>query len=191
MKHSSRHQPCPVCGRNTDDKCRWNDAKIFCFYGDSFRPPNSLRVGDTAVAFGKPWRLVRVDGGFSGGSYMFAPYEEQENFRRFTPQQAREERLRQQEISRKVKERFSLLRKSIYRCCSLGSYEEMNLQDLRDVRILIVDAYNECEDLIKTINSNRAAVQQSGKLVSVLNEWRKAIGYQKDDLFRFVRAYLQ
>lgn len=72
MQHSSRKNPCPVCGRNTDDKCRKNSTRIFCYAGDSFSPPANLRLGDRIKIEGEHWRLLSYNAGFSQNSYVFA-----------------------------------------------------------------------------------------------------------------------
>ena len=71
MQHSSRKTPCPICLRNTDDKCRWSETRIFCYNGESFSPPQSLRLGDKVKVHGIEWKLFSLTGGLSGNSYAF------------------------------------------------------------------------------------------------------------------------
>ena len=92
MKHSSRHHPCPICGRDTDDKCRWNDEMIFCYNGDSFSPPHYLKTGDKIKVGLADYALFSQTCGFAGNSYGFAlvddfdyrflPYQDKKIFRR-------------------------------------------------------------------------------------------------------------
>lgn len=92
MKHSSRHHPCPICGRDTDDKCRWNDEMIFCYNGDSFSPPHYLKTGDKIKVGLNSYALFSQVCGFAGNSYGFAlvddfdyrflPYQDKKTFRR-------------------------------------------------------------------------------------------------------------
>lgn len=72
MNHSSKNNPCPVCGRNTDDKCRWSDEFILCYDGDSFAPPAHLSVGDKIKIKSETYALCSVLSGFAGSSHCFA-----------------------------------------------------------------------------------------------------------------------
>lgn len=72
MNHSSRNTPCPICHRNTDDKCRWNDEFILCYDGDSFAPPQHLRVGDKVKIEAETFALCSTLSGFAGNSHCFA-----------------------------------------------------------------------------------------------------------------------
>lgn len=92
MKHSSRRTSCPVCGRNTDDKCRWNDEVIFCYDGTSFAPPQFLRIGDKIKIQTENYALFSQSCGFANNSYGFAlvddfdyrflKYEDKRQFRK-------------------------------------------------------------------------------------------------------------
>ena len=72
MNHSSRNTPCPICQRNTDDKCRWSDEFILCYDGDSFAPPQHLRVGDKIKVNAETFALCSTLSGFAGSSHCFA-----------------------------------------------------------------------------------------------------------------------
>lgn len=72
MKHSSRRNPCPICGRDKDDKCRWNDEFILCYAGDSFSPPGYLKLGDKIKVGQERYALCSQVSGFAGNSYCFA-----------------------------------------------------------------------------------------------------------------------
>jgi hypothetical protein len=75
MQHSSRRNPCPVCNRNKDDKCRWSNTRIYCYVGDSFAPPRNLQLGDRIKIAGELWKLFSYQSGFAGTSYAFAIYD--------------------------------------------------------------------------------------------------------------------
>lgn len=92
MKHSSRRESCPVCGRNKDDKCRWNEEMIFCYDGTSFAPPQHLRLGDKVKIGLENYALFSQVCGFANNSYGFAlvddfdyrflKYEDKREFRK-------------------------------------------------------------------------------------------------------------
>ena len=72
MKHSSRRESCPICGRNKDDKCRWNEEMIFCYDGTSFAPPQYLKLGDKVKVGLDNYALFSQACGFANNSYGFA-----------------------------------------------------------------------------------------------------------------------
>lgn len=92
MKHSSRRDSCPICSRNKDDKCRWNDEMIFCYDGNSFAPPQYLKLGDKVKVGLDSYALFSQACGFANNSYGFAlvddfdyrflRYEDKRAFRR-------------------------------------------------------------------------------------------------------------
>ena len=74
MHVSSRKSPCPVCGRTKDPDCRWKDDVILCHHGTTHQPPPDLQRGDVISIGGKPWALIRRDGGFDGAAAVFKPH---------------------------------------------------------------------------------------------------------------------
>ena len=92
MKHSSRRTPCPVCDRDKDDKCRWNDDFILCYVGNSFSPPGHIKIGDRIKIEQRTYALCSQVSGFAGNSFCFAlvddfdyrflPYEDKIAYRR-------------------------------------------------------------------------------------------------------------
>jgi hypothetical protein len=71
---SSRRNPCPVCGRNTDDKCRRQPELISCWHGSRFHPPTGLRVRDVLRVDGADWAVVALAGGYGNNSMVLAPH---------------------------------------------------------------------------------------------------------------------
>ena len=47
---------------------------ILCHQGTSYKPPSDLRRGDVINIAGKPWALIRRDGGFDGAAAVFKPH---------------------------------------------------------------------------------------------------------------------
>ena len=76
---SSSRNPCWICGRSTDDKCRRCDDLISCWYGGTYSPPGGLRVGNVLrLADGTEWAVVSLQGGFGKNSLMLAPHKPRE-----------------------------------------------------------------------------------------------------------------
>lgn len=76
MRRSGRNNPCPVCGRNTDGDCRWNDDVIFCHVGSKFSPPDHLQIGDLIDLNGEQWALVKTGGGYDNSAHIFKPHQQ-------------------------------------------------------------------------------------------------------------------
>ena len=115
MYHSSRKNPCPVCARDTDDKCRWSDEFILCYQGSRFHPPD-YRLGEVVHLPDWPeMACTSLSAGFSGQHLLLTPNRPLEGHTS-TSQEDREERLRQvrqarAEAERKIKTIRAILRK--------------------------------------------------------------------------------
>lgn len=72
---SSRRHPCPICGRNTDGKCRRSDDLLSCYWGERFAPPAGLHLGEVLRVDAGDWAVVDLAGGFSGNSLILAPHQ--------------------------------------------------------------------------------------------------------------------
>jgi hypothetical protein len=71
---SSRRNPCPVCGRNTDDKCRRQPQLLSCWHGSRFHPPAGLHLGGVLRVDGADWAVVALAGGYGNNSMVLAPH---------------------------------------------------------------------------------------------------------------------
>ena len=72
---SSKANPCPICGRNTDDACETKpDGRVFCRRGSTFAPPPEARnEGDVVTgADGQQWAFI---GDTEIGNATFKPDE--------------------------------------------------------------------------------------------------------------------
>jgi len=190
MKHSSRHNPCPICCRNVDDKCRWTENAIFCFYGDSFHPPNSLQLGDVATAFGVEWRLVKLQGGFSGGSYVFLKARDQIEFRKFSDEERTKYNLETQRIKDKINKRFVALRKDVKSCFAIRDTHSMRTDELRSAINLLKSTLDECKNLYQFVYENKHRANFSAMKTAALVIWGKRVKYQRRDVEDFTRNYL-
>jgi hypothetical protein len=190
MNYSSKNNPCGICGRTTDSKCRWTDSAIFCYYGESFHPPSSLRLGDSVQAFGRRWKLAKLNGGFSGGSYIFAPASDDEPVRRQTREE-REQYRKQIDLSNhKAKNTLSRLRAKVHRCLALPAFEEMTVNEVRDANLLLQSTVDDCDFAVKFVMQNRRMIVNAKKLSDAFVIWSRSVKYQKRDLDVFVSTHL-
>ena len=190
MKHSSRKDPCPICGRNVDDKCRWNDFNIFCYYGESFHPPSSLRLGDSVQAFGRRWKLVKLNGGFSGGSYIFATATDDEPVRRQTKEEREQYRKRIDLTNHKSKKMFSQLRQKVHQCYALRDFYSLNLDQTQSAGSLLRTTVDDCDAALKFVSRNRRLIPDFKRLTAAYLIWQKRIRYQKKDFDFFAKDCL-
>jgi len=190
MKHSSKKDPCGICGRTTDDKCRWSDNFISCYYGNSFHPPSSLRLGDRIDAFGKSWKLVKLNGGFSGGSYIFAVANDDEPIRRQTKQEREQYRKQIDFVSHKSKKLLSDLRKKVQQCHALKDFFTMTPNEIRKANAILQLTVDDCDAALKFVLRNQRMIANSQKLRRAYLIWQKSIRYQKKSLDLFIAENL-
>lgn len=190
MKHSSRTEPCPICGRNVDDKCRWAENAIFCYFGDSFHPPMNLNKGDVIEAFESSWKLLYLQGGFSGGSYVFTRYNSVKNS--FV---SREEKQKLQKLisenTLKLQKQINSLRKLVQRSYALKDFQQMTSQDLSAAALLLDRTMQECESVLQFIYANRSRVKISRKFFTALPLWKKQVERQRKNFVEFHKLYLE
>lgn len=181
---------CPVCGRDTDDKCRRtaDGSQIHCWVGDTFAPSPDLNVGDTIHLDGRIYALASKNAGFSGNSYLFVLHRERTPRPRAQTNrhQAEQRRQAQQESVERVRK----LRHALHRALAAVDPEHASIAqfgaDLAAVRYasrLLQPAEAACQ---------RALREGAGTPLppAVLRNWRRQISYQLADLERWDRQAL-
>lgn len=191
MQHSSKQNPCPVCGRNSDDKCRWNDSSILCYCGDSFRPPKSLNLGETIKVLGVNWRLISFYSGFANASYLFAKTD---NFYYLSPL---EKHRRKTEIRDEAKEKiaeyrkkFILVRQLLHKSLNIKEIQFLTIREISDGQKLTELAIAECSKLISMLVEYKALITIKKNHIFALKYWEKTLRYQLTDIENFQNLYL-
>lgn len=187
MEYSSSNSPCPICFRDTDDKCRWNENQILCFYGDSFHPPDSFREGNVLNIAGINWKLLKTNSGFANSSYLFVKTEEGENL---SP--LRQRRMKRAEIINKVewRQEFNLIRKLLHQSFAAAAIEDLSVHQLNDVKNNTLSAFDKCEKLLTLLTIKRRHARLKKYTIIALRIWRKQLGYQLRDLINFESCQL-
>lgn len=184
---SSRREPCPICSRDTDDKCRWQQDLIACHQGDTFSPPAGLRIGDVITVQGSPWAVVKVDAGFSGQAVLFRPHI---NRQWFTPAQQRTEQKVQAALLPTLQELFARCRECVQLCLAMPALEWCTVPQLQaelaHARATVANLTALRRPLVKA----RREAPEVGCFVKAIDHWLRLVGHQLRDVERFLRVHL-
>jgi hypothetical protein len=186
-KASGRNAPCPICGRNTDDKCRWHDDLIACHQGDTFSPPAGLSKGSVLNVQGSPWAVVNLQGGFSGCAVVFKPHVDRHWF---TPAARKTEARVQAVLLPTLQQLFARCRQYVQACLAMPPLEGCTLQQLQaelahaEVTVLNLTALR--GPLVRA----RRQAPEMNRFVRAVDHWLRLVTYQLRDLERFMRVQL-
>jgi hypothetical protein len=188
MQHSSRTNPCPVCLRDTDDKCRISDDMIFCYYGDSFHPPAHLEIGDKINVNGATWRLTSLEAGFSDNSYLFTRCIEEAA----AIAGLRDRRQKRNGTIKTVawQPEFKKTRKLLHKALSVPEFERLNIDGLEAGRDATEEALEECENLLLKISAYKSRMILKKNTVLALRYWRKILQFRLRDFAAFEHRVL-
>jgi hypothetical protein len=188
MKASSKKNPCPVCGRDADDKCRSNDESILCYSGDRFGPSANLRKGDSIQALGKTWILISYNAGFSAASYLFVIDD------------GRYKKLSPQEKSQLNRKKVALARKAIFAFREIEDnfflfLAPQDLFSLAPDKLDYIEAFNNkliesCENLEDFFSLNRIHIKQLKAIRGRLGQMRGLLRRLQGDLRHFRAEFL-
>ena len=188
MKHSSRRESCPICGRNTDDKCRWNDEMIFCYDGTSFAPPQYLKLGDKVKAGLDSYALFSQACGFANSSYGFALVDDFD-YRFLRYEDKRAFRKKCVSITRTfVKKRdsvFALVNALRDECI----FHEMRLDQFNENKRCTEKASSLLASLFEFTSANKRYVVDYLAQVKAIAEATKKTEYSLREIERFERLY--
>jgi hypothetical protein len=184
VNHSSKSNPCPVCDRTKDDKCRWNDNFIFCYRGDSFAPPD-LRLGQVLEVPGWPRLAVVAEaGGFAGASVVLAPDEGREALQ--APRRPGESvacSTTAKVLMSKIRAQLRiLLSQPEFECLTIAQLRALG-QEARNTRDLVLD-------LGVFVRHKRGLIKKQRQLQLNLRDSEKTLKYFLADLAFFIKNNL-
>ncbi len=157
MNHSSRNTPCPICHRNTDDKCRWNDEFILCYDGDSFAPPQHLRVGDKIKVNAETFALCSTLSGFAGSSHCFALVDDF-NYRFLKYEDKRAYRAQCVRIMKEFLQRKKSIDLSIKFIELNDNLQAYRVDELLDLKLIAQKCKSQAEQLLAYASANKRYV---------------------------------
>ena len=189
MQYSSKRNPCPVCARDKDSDCRWNDEVIFCHCGSSFAPPSHLKVGKTLIVNGIEWALVKTDAGHSGRAFVFKPHRPLEKSFNYSPQLYKEQQNKKDELFRiavSAFEDYLKVSKAALECDA----QQCTLEQLREYKRLIERAVEEGKELKTIMLQMQRNDKRYTDYLELLDQRNKEINNLKNEANNFCWAHL-
>jgi hypothetical protein len=183
---SSKSNPCPVCGRDADSKCRRRDDQIHCYRGSRFGPPENLSRGGVLHVDGADWYLAEPSGGFSGNHAVFRRHQPTMPGRKQPPAQP-------QQIQRQVellRTSFNRSKEAVDLCIGLPALDTCTIQELRDNRDLLACTLRRLHWLAGHLRHHRRLDPSIPHLATVAGHWVRQLEYQFADLQAFMRRHL-
>jgi hypothetical protein len=188
MKSSSRSNPCPICLRNTDDKCRWNSESILCYSGDKFRPGNNLKRGDKVKALGSDWILISFNAGFSGASYLFVL--DDGRFKKLSPEERSRFNRSKIATSRRAIFAFREIEQRFFLFFAPKDFTVMNSEELIYAEKFSAALIQSCEKLDDYMSLNRTSLRPLGAMKLRLKQMRELLKALQGDLLHFRQEFL-
>lgn len=189
MNNSSRNTPCPICHRNTDDKCRWNDEFILCYDGDSFAPPQHLRIGDKIKVNAETFALCSTLSGFAGSSHCFAlvddfsyrflKYEDKRTYRIQCVRTMKEFLQRKKSIDLSVK--FIELNDNL---------QTFRIDELADCKLIAEKCKSQAESLLNYASMNKRYITNYLSRVNAIFDAQRIAENMTQEIEYFEREYL-
>jgi hypothetical protein len=178
FNHSSAKSPCPCCKRTKDDKCRWNDEFLFCYFGDLFHPPVNLVAGAVIELGGLSWKMLRRNGGFAGQSAVFCRSEKFDKAKEAFIDYKRHGLSSAVSLYRLFYDKFFAARKQVKEIYGQKLFELMTLAELEQSSIL----HATCLDSIASaiLASYSIYIKDSAirsKRIALVR-WEREVGYQ-------------
>lgn len=189
MNHSSRNTPCPICHRNTDDKCRWSDEFILCYDGDSFAPPQHLRVGDKIKVNAETFALCSTLSGFAGSSHCFALVDDF-NYRFLKYEDKRAYRTQCVRIMKEFLQRKKSIDLSVKFIKLNDNLQAYRSDELFDLRLIAEKCKSQTEQLLVYTSANKRYVVDYLSHVNAIFEAEKIAIDALAEISSFEEIYL-
>jgi len=189
MNHSSRNTPCPICRRNTDDKCRWNDEFILCYDGDSFAPPQHLRVGDKIKVNAETFALCSTLSGFAGSSHCFALVDDF-NYRFLKYEDKRTYRVQCVRVMKEFMQRKKSIDLSVKFIELNDNLQAYRVDGLSDLKLIAQKCKSQAEQLLAYASANKRYVVDYLSHVNAIFEAEKIASLALTKILDFEETWL-
>jgi hypothetical protein len=181
---SSKPNPCPLCGRDSDDKCRRTDSAISCYWGERFSPPAGLKLGQVLTVEGHPWAVVNLSGGFAGNSLILRPHIDRMAFK---PAQRQQQRREVAALAPVLRELFAKVRLYVHAAFAIPDLEWSTAGQICRDQQLLATTTRHLQDLRAPLVLARREDPSMGRLVAAVDLWLRQVRYQAADIEAFNR----
>lgn len=189
MRYSSKSNPCPICGRNTDSKCRLSDEFILCYDGDSFAPPQHLRVGDKIKVNAETFALCSTLSGFAGNSHCFALVDDF-NYRFLKYEDKRAYRVQCVRVMKEFLQRKKSIDLSIKFIELNDNLQAYRVDELLDLKLIAQKCKSQTERLLAYASANKRYVVDYLSHVNAIFEAEKTAVDALDEICIFETEWL-
>jgi len=184
---SSKKAPCPLCGRDTDDKCRRREGVIHCYQGSRFGPPPHLKRGDVLTVEGSQWYVADLAGGFSGAHTVLRPHVSRADFRPAVKQARQRQAANLEPV---LLDLFRRVRAWVQAALGIPELRLSTLEEIREARTIVATAAEALAEIRPPLLEARRERPELGRLVSAVDLWAREVRYQQADLELFWRRDL-
>jgi len=184
---SSKWNPCPVCGRDSDDKCRRSNELLSCYWGERFAPPAGLKLGQVLDIEGRHWAVVNLSGGFAGNSLILRPHVDQHDFK---PAQRQQRQLEAAVLAPALREVFGKVRAYVHASLAVLELEQATADELRRDQQLLAATRRHLQELRAPLVLARREDPSLARMVSAVDHWLRLVSFQAADMESFNRWML-
>jgi hypothetical protein len=184
---SSKRSPCPVCGRNSDDKCRRSDELLSCYWGEQFAPPAGLKLGQVLDIEGRRWAVVNLSGGFAGNSLILRPHVDRHDFK---PAQRQQRQREAAVLAPALREVFAKVRRYVHASLAVPELQHATGEELCRDQQLLATTRRHLQELRVPLVLARREDPSLARMVSAVDHWLRLVSYQAADLEEFNRWML-
>ena len=184
---SSKRNPCPVCGRDSDDKCRRSDELLSCYWGERFAPPAGLKLGQVLDIEGRHWAVMNLSGGFAGNSLILRPHVDQHDFK---PAQRQQRQREAAVLAPALREVFGKVRAYVHASLAVLELEQATADELRRDQQLLAATRRHLQELRAPLVLARREDPSLARMVSAVDHWLRLVSFQAADMESFNRWML-
>ena len=184
---SSKRNPCPVCGRDSDDKCRRSNELLSCYWGEQFAPPAGLKLGQVLDIEGRRWAVVNLSGGFAGNSLILRPHVDRHDFK---PAQRQQRQREAAVLAPALREVFAKVRRYVHASLAVPELQHATAEELCRDQQLLATTRRHLQELRVPLVLARREDPSLARMVSAVDHWLRLVSYQAADLEEFNRWML-
>lgn len=179
---SSKRNPCPVCGRDSDDKCRRSNEMLSCYWGERFAPPAGLKLGQVLDIEGRRWAVVNLSGGFAGNSLILRPHVDRHDFK---PAQRQQRQREAAVLAPALREVFGKVRAYVHASLAVLELEQATADELCRAQQLLAATRRHLQELRAPLVLARREDPSLARMVSAVDHWLRLVSFQAADLEAF------